>query len=150
MSRPIVSDSDVRESEHGTSILLIGLALSMGIFTVIGHEQRWAAPAYKMALMVPGAPESWGWALIALSVFTVYGYYNSHRNVGFGVDAARPGFWFLVAGFFLMGMWWLFFGITFFVQFIDNSAVSINGALVEFMLTLMCIQKSMLYWRGLR
>lgn len=138
MSRPNAKDADIRSSEHGTTILLILFGMVLGLVTVLGGEKRWSAPAFEAALSVPGAPESWGWVLLAASAATLYGYWNS-RGIGL---------YLLTFGMFLMGLWFLFFGIAFLVQFIDNNTVSANGPLISTLLAILYIQRSVMYWRG--
>lgn len=144
MSRPNILDADIRSSEHGTTIVLILFGVVLGLLTILGRAQRWSAPAYKTALEVPGAPESWGWTLLVLSIAAAVGYWYSHSFVG----GFRYGLYLLTAGLFLMGMWCLFFGIAFLMQFAGNNTVSANGALINTVLAILYIQRSVMYWRG--
>lgn len=144
MSRPNATDADIRTSEHGTVVLLIIFGIALGFVTIAGHAQRWSAPAYQVALEVPGAPESWGWALFVTSIVALFGYYNSHVTIG----AVRFGFYCLTVGLFMMGIWCLFFGVAFLLQFIGNNTVSANGALINAVLSILYIQRAVMYWRG--
>lgn len=144
MSRPSLVDADIRTSEHGTTILIISFGIALGLITIIGHAQRWSAPAYKVALEVPGAPESWGWTMLILGLVTFLGYWKSHIIIG----DFRAGLYMLTAGLFMMGMWCLFFGIAFLLQFVGNNTVSANGALINTVLAILYIQRAVMYWRG--
>lgn len=148
MSWPRVGDADLRSSEHGTVIVLMVLSFSLGFVTIIGHAQRWVAPAYEVALQVPGAPESWGWALIILSWIASLGYWHSEFTFDVGKHCVALGKLALIVGMFLVGMWFLFFGLSFLLQFIQNSTVSANGALINFIISILYIQRSVMYWRG--
>lgn len=148
MSRPNAKDADIRSSEHGTSILLIIFGVLLGIITVVSNARRWSAPAYQVALEVPGAPESWGWTLLFLGLITLYGYLNSRKSQIYGTVEIRYGFFALTVGMFAMGVWCLFFGITFLLQFFGNNTVSANGALINTVLAILYIQRSVMYWRG--
>lgn len=148
MSRPNAKDADIRSSEHGTTVLLLILGVTLGLATILGHEGRWAAPSFRTALAVPGAPESWGWTLLAMSIIAVFGYCNSDRYIGCGESEIEIGFFALVSGMFLMGLWYIFFGIAFLSEFIQNDGESLNGPLINGTLAILCIQRAVMYWRG--
>lgn len=149
MSRPNAIDSDIRSLEHATSVLLIAFGIVLGIITVVSNARRWSAPAYHIALEVPGAPASWGLTLLVIGLIAAYGYWNSHKFAVVGNKEIRYGFYALTGGLFLMGIWCLFLGITFFLQFMGNNTVSADGALVTVLLTILYIQRAVMYWRGL-
>lgn len=47
---------------------MLTVATALGVLIVVGGRVRWSSPAYADALRVPGAPESWGIALLILGV----------------------------------------------------------------------------------
>lgn len=63
-----------------TSTVLLGLLpFFYGILTWIFGDALWSqSQVYRTALAVPGAPQSWGAAFIAMGVLTVW--FSGHRN----------------------------------------------------------------------
>jgi hypothetical protein len=39
-----------------------------GIFVIAGGRKRWSGSSFETALLVPGAPASWGWALLVIGL----------------------------------------------------------------------------------
>ncbi|MBF6298203.1 hypothetical protein IU459_11695 [Nocardia amamiensis] len=73
------------------AIVLLLFASVYGAITIIGGASRWSSPAYEVALQVPGAPESWGAALLGASVMGLVGFATRVLPViavGFGACAA--------------------------------------------------------------
>ena len=57
-------------------------AVVQGAGIIIGGPDRWGSRALRVALSVPGAPASWGWALLGLGILTLaLTFYNRHRLV---------------------------------------------------------------------
>lgn len=67
---PFVALSFVRLVSIGA--LLFGAVY--GLITIVGGAGRWSSPAYEVALQVPGAPESWGAALLGVSTLGLLGF----------------------------------------------------------------------------
>ena len=44
-------------------------AVVQGVFVIAGGRKRWSGPSFETALMVPGAPASWGWAFLIVGLF---------------------------------------------------------------------------------
>jgi hypothetical protein len=44
--------------------VFVGYALWQGSGIILGGEVRWGGPGYTFLRQAPGAPASWGWALI--------------------------------------------------------------------------------------
>lgn len=136
-----LSNWELREQEHYTTLVLIALSLLIGVVTVIGGSIRWSAQAYQSALQVPGAPESWGIALFIAAVMAGFGYISSGRDGALATTL-------FVVGMFLMGLWYLFFGIAFVIQAITTEVVSYNGTILNFALALMYVIRAVMYWSG--
>lgn len=56
---------------------LTWLAIASGVIILACHlesgSQRWAAAIWESALKVPGAPATWGWAILAAGLFMFAG-----------------------------------------------------------------------------
>jgi len=48
--------------------VFVGYALWQGSGIVMGGGARWVGPAYTLLRQAPGAPASWGWALIVFGL----------------------------------------------------------------------------------
>lgn len=94
-------------------------ALVQGIGIIDGGRIRWAGDAYAVARQVPGAPLSWGVALIAFGVLTLVGSFTRHwwtKTVGLGGLAA----------------WSIFFGFGALFAALQTPTVGTTGPPVYF------------------
>jgi hypothetical protein len=53
--------------------LVATYAIVQGLLIIIGGRHRWSAPSFSTAMTVPGAPASWGVALLVFGVLTLGG-----------------------------------------------------------------------------
>lgn len=67
---PAVAASFTRLS----ALALLTFAAAYGAITIAGGAERWSAPAYEVALQVPGAPESWGAVLFGAALVGLLGF----------------------------------------------------------------------------
>jgi len=48
-------------------------AIVIGIFVITGGRERWSSPAFETAMQVPGAPASWGVAILIIGSVGLFG-----------------------------------------------------------------------------
>lgn len=82
--------------------LIATFAIVQGLGIIVGGADRWRGPGFAVALTVPGAPATWGWALFLLGALALWGTFTTHRRLT----------WVALAG---LGVWSLFFAISFLV-----------------------------------
>lgn len=144
MKRPFITAADAKSSVHGVTTLLMLFAFTIGVFTVVGGESRWNAKAFETALGVPGAPESWGYAISSLAVIAALGYWSWGR--------LHTRFWnpryVTFGGLFGIGIWSLSFGLAFFREYMNSESVSIFGSALFFLLSVIYIHTAILFLRG--
>jgi len=82
------------------SRLLATFAIVQGITIIIGGPHRWSGFSYAVALLVPGAPATWGVALLAAGGIALWGSIRDHLNS-------------TALGLFAGGTWCIFFALSF-------------------------------------
>lgn len=91
---------------YGSALILLGDALwridGLGVHS-----------PYSVASQVPESPESWGWAAVVLGVVIIVGEFFGKSKV-------------LVPGLFLTALWYMFFSITFVVDYFDNPETKVG------------------------
>lgn len=92
-------------------------AMVQGIMIIIGGEQRFSAVAYSTALLVPGAPQSWGWFLAFAGTLSFAGIKN--RSYRLGMTAMT-----------LAGVWSMFFAIAFLVSALEHEQANVTAVAV--------------------
>jgi hypothetical protein len=107
-----------------------------GTATIVGGKQRWAAAAYETALLVPGAPESWGITLLLGGVISIIGWLTHSRIlliIGSGI------------GFF----WSIGFAISLMITLAGNPTVGFGGFGTYILLAVMFGMRTGLFvsWR---
>ncbi|MGW4718246.1 hypothetical protein [Nocardia sp. NPDC004260] len=91
VQRPDMNPNVALTFTRFVAIVLLLFAAVYGVITIVGGAGRWSSPAYEVALQVPGAPESWGAALLGCSVMGLLGFATRILPVvavGFGGCAA--------------------------------------------------------------
>lgn len=83
--------------------LLAVYAMVQGAGIIAGGRSRWLSKALALALAVPGAPASWGWALLLLGLTAMVG-----TLLGFTLRRARI----LLLACWGIGAWSCFFAIA--------------------------------------
>lgn len=88
-------------------------AILQGAAIIVGGRDRWRGPSFATALEVPGAPESWGWALGVFGAVALYGTFRSLMAT-------------TALAMFLVGVWSTFFAGSFVVSLfrVENAATS--------------------------
>lgn len=89
-------------------------AILAGVAIVLGGRGRWAAHDYDTALLIPGAPESWGYTLTTLGALMLFGLMRGHRKL---VMTASWG----------CALWCWFFAVSVTVEVIQNPGVGYLG-----------------------
>jgi hypothetical protein len=74
VQRPDINPAVAMMFTRFVAIVMLAFAAVYGMITIIGGKQRWASPAYEVALQVPGAPESWGAVLFGAAVMGLLGF----------------------------------------------------------------------------
>lgn len=74
------------------SQIVAGYALVQGMLIILGGEDRFSSPGYRVALGVPGAPTIWG-VVIMLSGAVLIAGKAMHRNRVASVGAAFCSVW---------------------------------------------------------
>lgn len=101
-----------------TAYIYAAFDIAAGVLIVLGGRKSWAAPAYHTALQLPGAPASWGIALLAFGVVMFLGLILGHRPA-------------IVIGSALSALWCWFFAITFgYTLFVTPAGVGNLGPLI--------------------
>ncbi|AHH20866.1 hypothetical protein NONO_c60900 [Nocardia nova SH22a] len=71
---PAMEPAVARSFTRLTALLMLVFAGVYGLITIVGGAARWGAPAYEVALQVPGSPQSWGAVLFGASVVGLLGF----------------------------------------------------------------------------
>lgn len=74
VQRPDINPDVAHTFTRLTAVAMLLFGAGYGLVTLVGGAARWAAPAYEVALQVPGAPESWGAVLLGSSVMGLLGF----------------------------------------------------------------------------
>ena len=94
--------------------LFATFGLVQGVFIVIGGAGRWQAPGLAVAMLVPGAPATWGVAIGIIGAIALYGTFRSMLRVTAYAMIA-------------MGAWCLFFATSLILVVIHNDRVATTG-----------------------
>lgn len=78
--------------------LLAGFAVLQGALIVVSDVDRWSSPAYQIALKLPGAPPTWGIALLIFGITAFIGTYMCRYAL-------------VILGMFACSVWSVFFMI---------------------------------------
>lgn len=102
-------------------------AVVQGLFIILGGRERWSSPSLAIALSVPGAPASWGIALLIAGILVYFGLRKAHNRL---IALALVG----------IGVWNLFFAVTIAWTALHNQYVTTTGAFTyTFFAILACI-----------
>lgn len=89
-------------------------AIGLGITILVGGPLRFSQAGYRAAMIIPGAPASWGWALLIFGALAFFGLKN--RVYGLGA-----------IGMFLSGVWCFAFGGAFLVSAMQYPEANLTG-----------------------
>jgi len=110
---------------QGSRVLNL-FAILQGAAIIVTDAERWSATAYENAMLVPGAPPTWGWLILAAGILTVYG-------------GMAQLYRFVSTGFYLCAIWCIFFAGLFGKAFFENPDTSAMGLLVYSFLAIMYV-----------
>lgn len=117
-------NDSVHEAIEALSKLLVMMRLStyimavyamiQGILVIIGGPDRFSALGYRTAMIVPGAPASWGWVLLAFGIISFVGIKNRMYRVGY-------------LGMFGAGTWSFCFGGAFLISAVQYPEANLTA-----------------------
>lgn len=61
---------------QGLARLIATFAILQGFLITAGGPKRWSSPAYAVAILVPGAPATWGLTLLAIGAAILLGTFT--------------------------------------------------------------------------
>jgi ABC-type Mn2+/Zn2+ transport system permease subunit len=103
-----------------------------GVFIVAGGPSRWKSPGLAVAMLVPGAPASWGLAIGIAGTLAVVGtFFSRHRLTS--------------AALWAMGAWCLFFAMSLVVTVLRDSRVATTGVFTYLFMAVICVCLSTAY-----
>lgn len=94
--------------------LMATYSVAQGILILIGGRPRWAGPGYVTALMLPGAPASWGITLLLVGALTIIGTFRVLMTT-------------VTVGCYSTAVWCFFFGMAGFKTAVDNPQAGTTG-----------------------
>lgn len=122
MDTPTPSRVDPATSFWATralTTLYLVFSMTMGIFILLGGDDRFAGRSYSVALSYPGAPESWGTTALVIGAAGVLASVTSHT---------RYVWWCMMA----LATWSLFFAISFMQVALHDPQSTTTGIVVYF------------------
>ena len=97
-----------------SSYIFAGYAMVQGILIIIGGASRFSAEAYYVAMLLPSAPASWGWALLVFGIAAFVGVKNRMYKIA-------------SLGMFAAGSWSMGFAIAFLVSSIQDPSANLTA-----------------------
>lgn len=89
-------------------------AIVQGLGIIVAGRDRWQGEAFKSALSVPGAPESWGFFLALGGAVALLGSLTRRRPL-------------VITGLYLCAAWCLFFALSFILVSLRSGTASTTG-----------------------
>lgn len=108
---------DVRAAQTavlGFTLILIFFGLVRGSIIMFEGAERWQEGSHAVALLLPGAPASWGVFLFAF-------------GIGALISMRRGAYGLLATMLLLMASWCIFFSVAFVVSAARNDAAALGG-----------------------
>lgn len=109
-------------------------AIIQGAFIVLGGPARWQGPSFATALLVPGAPASWGVVLCILGVAALAGTFTAHYRT-------------TAAAVFCIGAWAFFFAISVAKTAMGDPNAATTGIFVYGHQAVTAVALAIVYWR---
>ena len=110
-------------------------SIVQGALVLIGGRARWSSPGYVTALLVPGAPATWGWVLLVVGAATLLGTFRVLMRT-------------TSAGLYLMALWCFFFALTGLKTAVDNPLSGTTGIPTYTAFGVACAVLGFVYWQG--
>lgn len=115
--------------------LLSTYAVVQGLNIVLSDSARWSTVSFTVALGLPGAPATWGFALLTFGAVALVGsLFGMCRPVMFG----------LVGG----AVWCVFFAWSFFASSLEFPDASATGAIVYCALGILFVLIAVVYCKS--
>ena len=111
------------------------VAIAVGMLIILGGEERWSSPSFAAALLVPGAPASWGLVVATFGALTLVGSFTPRLKV-------------TAAGLFGVAVWCLFFAGAMLKTALDNPGAASTGAAVYTGVAVTTLVLCAAYWRS--
>lgn len=109
------------------SRLLATFAILQGAAIILGGRDRWQGSGFTVAMTVPGAPATWGWALLGFGAAALWATWAPKRRVA---AVALTG----------IGAWCLFFAGSFVKVVLDIPNAPTTGIFTYgFMAVFACV-----------
>jgi len=107
-------------------------AVLQGLSIILGGKVRWSAEAFATALLLPGAPPSWGWLLSIFGLIAIAGTFARRGNM-------------VAFGLFGCAAWSLFFAASFVVTAIQNERSALTGIWAYLLLSIISVLVGVTY-----
>jgi hypothetical protein len=117
--------------------LLATYAILQGVFIVLGGRERWTGRSLATALLLPGAPASWGVVLAFFGVLCLLGTFTTRMTL-------------TAAGAFGIGAWSIFFAASQLITFFQAPNVPTTGIFTYSHLAVSACVLAWLYWKSRR
>lgn len=117
--------------------LLATFAVFQGVFIVLGGADRWQSRGLAVAMSVPGAPQSWGYAILGAGLLTLVGTLMSRMVLTALASVA-------------IGTWCLFFAVSLFIVTIRDPRVATTGVITYGTVALLSCTLAVPYWQSRR
>ena len=128
-----------KDTVKDVTMLLAAWAFIYGFVTVLGGDPVWMIPAYRAANTVPYSPESWGYALMLVSVGMFTSMFTGRR---------RLMIWSLYAG----GLWNMVFmyalGYEYFhvrIEHINSPGVGFGPVMTYLLISILFLSRTSTY-----
>lgn len=117
--------------------LALTFAMVVGVLIIIGGDERFGGRSYANALTYPGAPESWGWAVLIIGALGML----------FSLVGRPHQVWYCL---FLLSVWSGFFAFSFATTAFLDPKSSTTGAAVYTYVALSTLILGVAHRRGSR
>jgi hypothetical protein len=117
------------------SRLLATYAIFQGATIILGGPERWQGQAFITALTFPGAPASWGFALLTFGSLALAGTFTPRMRL-------------TACALFLVGVWSLFFTITLAKTALEVPTAATTGVFVYGHMTVTACVLAVTYGRS--
>ncbi len=94
--------------------ILGAFACIQGLNIILGGKDRWTGQGYAVALLLPGAPPSWGVILLATGLISIMGSVIKKNTVA-------------MAGLYLSAIWSAFFSLSFAIASVEYPLAGTTG-----------------------
>lgn len=133
--RKAAAERAMRDPSPLTAIMGV-FALALGVVIVLGRREAWSGAEYTAALYVPGAPESWGWLLMALGALVLVGKFAFNRNQ-----------WPLLIGLGGCGFWHISMAVSFIISASTVPDVGLTQVVIHGFIAILYLYRLAVHYR---